>query len=675
MSPKGDSQGEDFLDFELEIGAGSGRAYPVAVVRSAAGEARGMMQFPYDELVLKNQLLTLQNALLSSADGRRHVRPEEQNVQDFGRSLYNTLFTGEVGNLYAISQREADQQSKGLRIKLRILSPEMAALPWEFLYDPGHDEYVCLSRKTPLIRYIELPEPPQPLSVALPLRILGMIATPINLPPLDVKREQLRMEKALEPLQQRGLVQLTWLAGQTWRDVQQAMREGPWHIFHFIGHGRFDTLTDEGQIAFADDQGQADLLQATQLGRLLSDHFPLRLVVLNACEGAMGGQHDVFSSAAANLVRHGIPAVVAMQFAITDDAAIEFSRTFYEALSDNLPIDAAVSEARKAVSMCVKDTLEWGVPVLFMRSPDGKLFTISQGHTPTLRQPPEPLTFPQETPAPAMRQLPPQPAVEAPPITEVPLPVHREVSRGRLLLLVALVCLVVVGSVGVGVIFWISNNTQTHIPVSTVTATAPKNPYPPYQGTLVLNDPLKDASKGNGWEDDKPFDPNNNSLCAFTGDGYLVHQITIENNENITYCLADKTSFRNFIYEIQMTITKGDFAGISFYDDNGKNYYYFGIRQDGYYEFTLYEGNRGGAKTVLAKGTISPLGTGPNQIAVITSGDLVDLYVNYHQLTTVTLPNNITFGQVPIKIGVFVEIGEQDLPTEAVFRNAKVWAL
>ena len=120
---------EDFLDFELEIGAGSGRAYPVAVVRSAAGEARETMQFPFDDLTLENQLLTLQNTLLSSADGRRHMLlPEGQKVQDFGRTLFNTLFTREVGNLYAISQREADQQSKGLRIKLRILSPEMAAL-------------------------------------------------------------------------------------------------------------------------------------------------------------------------------------------------------------------------------------------------------------------------------------------------------------------------------------------------------------------------------------------------------------------------------------------------------------------------------------------------------------------------------------------------------------------
>jgi hypothetical protein len=103
---------EDFLDFELEIGAGSGRAYPVAVVRSAAGEARETMQFPLDDLALENQLLTLQNALPVALRGKsRHILlPEEQSAQDFGLTLFNILFTGAIGNCYAMSRRETERQ-------------------------------------------------------------------------------------------------------------------------------------------------------------------------------------------------------------------------------------------------------------------------------------------------------------------------------------------------------------------------------------------------------------------------------------------------------------------------------------------------------------------------------------------------------------------------------------
>src|SRR5688572_3236734 len=106
------------------------------------------------------------------------------------------------------------------------------------------------------------------------------------------------------------------------------------------------------------------------LGRLLDGHQSLRVAVLNACVGARGSERDVFSSTAAILVQRGLPAVLAMQYEISDRAAIEFARSFYEAVADAYPVDAAVAEARKAISFAVENSLEWGTPVLYMRSPD-----------------------------------------------------------------------------------------------------------------------------------------------------------------------------------------------------------------------------------------------------------------------------------------------------------------
>ena len=73
------------------------------------------------------------------------------------------------------------------------------------------------------------------------------------------------------------------------------------------------------------------------------------------------------------------------RFAITDRAAIEFARAFYEALTDNLPVDAAVAEARKAVSLAMTYTVEWGTPVLYMRAPQGVIFHLSE--TPKVKLP------------------------------------------------------------------------------------------------------------------------------------------------------------------------------------------------------------------------------------------------------------------------------------------------
>jgi hypothetical protein len=335
------------------------------------------MHFPFDELALENHLLALKIALLQSGGRfRLALSPEEQRVKDFGKDLWSALLTGEVRNRYDVSLERANREGKGLRLKLRIQDPKLASLPWEFMYEPRQHEYLCLSRSTSVVRYLELPQPVQPLAVKPPLRILGMAASPTDLHPLDLAREKQRVEEAVKSLQANGLVELTWLKGQTWRDLQEAMQTGVWHIFYFIGHGGFDCNADEGLIALADDEGKTQRFRATHLGRLLAGHHSLRLVILNSCEGARGSEHDIFSCTASILVQRGIPAVLAMQYEITDRAAIEFARAFYRALANGLPVDAAVTEARMAVSFAIENTIEWGTPVLYMRSPDGVLFDI-----------------------------------------------------------------------------------------------------------------------------------------------------------------------------------------------------------------------------------------------------------------------------------------------------------
>jgi formylglycine-generating enzyme required for sulfatase activity len=369
----------DYLDFELEIGEGQGRDYPVAILHSPAGEARETMRFPFDELALDLRLSKLQIALLrSGGKHRRAPTEEEQAVQDLGKALFDALFQGELRSCYDVSLREAAQQERGLRLKLRIRPPELNALPWEFLYDPRQAEYVCLSRQTPIVRYLESPRPIRPITVSPPLRILGMVASPQDLPPLDVEREKQRVEQAVQEMQARGLVELQWLPGQTWRDLQRATWGGPWHVFHFVGHGGFDLQADEGFVALADSTGHRHCLSATRLGRLLADISALRLVLLNSCEGARGGDRDVFSSTASILVRRGIPAVLAMQYEITDRAAVELARAFYEALAYGMAVDEAVVVARKSISLAVSNTMEWGTPVLYMRTPDGVLFQMTE---------------------------------------------------------------------------------------------------------------------------------------------------------------------------------------------------------------------------------------------------------------------------------------------------------
>jgi len=71
-------------------------------------------------------------------------------------------------------------------------------------------------------------------------------------------------------------------------------------------------------LVLEDDEERAFPTEADRIGILLHDHPSLRLAVLNSCEGARNSRNDPFASVASNLVRQGIPAVVAMQFEITN---------------------------------------------------------------------------------------------------------------------------------------------------------------------------------------------------------------------------------------------------------------------------------------------------------------------------------------------------------------------
>src|SRR5262249_12687956 len=107
------------------------------------------------------------------------------------------------------------------------------------------------------------------------------------------------------------------------------------------------------------------------------------------CEGARTSRTNPFAGVAGSLVHREIPAVVAMQAEISDEAAIVFASTFYRRLATGLPVDASLAGARLAMLAEHTDDIEGGTPVLFMRVPDGRLFDLSGSSSP--RRAPAPL--------------------------------------------------------------------------------------------------------------------------------------------------------------------------------------------------------------------------------------------------------------------------------------------
>ena len=141
-----------------------------------------------------------------------------------------------------------------------------------------------------------------------------------------------------------------WAPEATWAALQDLLLSGQWHAVHFIGHGDFDIGRDEGVLALTRDDGRADLVEADRLVDLLHEARPMpRLVVLNSCSGAATGVNDLFAGTAAALVRGGVSAVAAMQYPISDAAAVAFARGFYTAIAHGRGVDDATSSGRVAI--------------------------------------------------------------------------------------------------------------------------------------------------------------------------------------------------------------------------------------------------------------------------------------------------------------------------------------
>lgn len=376
---------KEYLDFEIRINA-LDAAHCVVAVHAPGGDAEGPFVSPIVDPAYQALSMRLER-----------LDTDETLFVELGQRLFQALFPPRVQEVYARTQGMLTPD-QGLRLRLVIPANDVqtAALPWEFLYDPDQGPLALLD--APVLRYLPQSAALPSLAVPLPLKVLLTAAqTP---PPIAVARELGEVQAALADLGQH--VEITVVPHVTRQELQRRLREG-FHIWHFIGHGGYDSSGKFARLYFEDETGDADPISATELNILLH-RSGLRLVVLDACEGARLAT-DTFRSVAPALIRAQVPAVVAMQFTIPQEATRAFASEFYRTLTEGRPLDACVTEGRKAVmNISGLRNPDWGIPVVYSRARDGKLFDIGTVARPSAGTP-QPLATAQELllapPAPA----------------------------------------------------------------------------------------------------------------------------------------------------------------------------------------------------------------------------------------------------------------------------------
>lgn len=355
----------DYTEFEITIQARVGDAFPIYVSCPLGGEAIGTLRLPSADPVFQELSRKLAALDISEAE-----------LATIGRMLFESLFDGRVREVYDRS-RGGLRSGQALRLVFNVAAGEreVGALPWEFLHDPDWGPLGL--QNASIVRYLPQPSAMPTLKTPLPLRVLlSGAATP---PKPDIERELGEVHQALADLERRDLVQIAVEPHLTPQKLQALLRQD-FHVWHFVGHGGFDREDASGRLYFEDATGDIEAISATQLGLLLNGSG-LRLIVLDACKSARLSTYP-FHSVAPALIRAQIPAVIAMQFSVPQEATRAFAGEFYRALAQGFPIDACVTEGRRSVMIASGlRRPDWGIPVVYTRARDGRLLELAAPRT------------------------------------------------------------------------------------------------------------------------------------------------------------------------------------------------------------------------------------------------------------------------------------------------------
>ncbi|MBN1991588.1 MAG: CHAT domain-containing protein [Anaerolineae bacterium] len=278
-------------------------------------------------------------------------------AQQFGRHLFKSIFRGPILNTYRQYLRniKAEQENmaagyaKGLRLIVDLeQAPNLTRIPWEFLCDEEKEGviFLCLDPQTPVVR--RLRPGARPGNLKSPLTFSLLSAMPGGTMPLGKTQEEIRVIEDILKSNDNVAVKPHRLAAKV-SDLLSAMKEQP-NIVHFTGHG------DDNRLVFDDKE-----LSAEQINQILNVNHALRLAVINACEAGR--------QVTKTLAGGGIPAIIAMQFKVTDLAGAAFAREFYENLMAGYALETALGFARVQMSCAaVEGSLEWATPVLYLQT-------------------------------------------------------------------------------------------------------------------------------------------------------------------------------------------------------------------------------------------------------------------------------------------------------------------
>ena len=289
-------------------------------------------------------------------------------MQYLGISLWRWVFDKAILGSLERSQGMAMGEQTPLRLRLEIRDPDLIALPWEIMQREAGQPAISLSKQVLFSRTSTEVDPLPDLRTNPALNILLVLGYDEK---LQLEQEAIILKKTLcdSPVvgnhsQGYAPCTVTTLLQPTRQELIQELESREYNVLFYAGHG---LPAPDGGLLFL----QPDMtLNGIELAQVLTRNN-VNLAVFNACWGAqpaaVNRQAIPSSSLAEVLIRHGVPAVLAMRDQIRDDESLSFIQAFAQALRKRLPIDEAVAEARQHLLTIYKfNQPAWTLPVLYL---------------------------------------------------------------------------------------------------------------------------------------------------------------------------------------------------------------------------------------------------------------------------------------------------------------------
>ena len=333
----------------------------------------------------------------------RHDWPDPIALEGIGQRVWDSFMEG-LKPAFEACLAFSQQLGHGMRLIVSIVGEDaedqptgvrLQELPVEALLHSAH-AFVAMNPATPVSRGVRPTPDRDPANIARPLRILVVIATPVDLSKdANAQAEKDAIQEALKPLINVGSVELEFCDPPTRTELASQLQKKHHHVLHFITHGGFDLIgADPSPLPClmlersATDHNNQPLDANTLDGILLASS--VRLVVMTACSSAAPTPDErpyrtrALSGVAQQVVESpsSVSAAVGMQFDLESNAAVTFSRCFYEnLLAPGLALDEIVSLCRQQlVSGLNAGHRAWITPAVFSRCKGGRVFEFgSQG--------------------------------------------------------------------------------------------------------------------------------------------------------------------------------------------------------------------------------------------------------------------------------------------------------